>query len=432
MRRSTLAVACSLLAAVAAAPAAQAALLDPLQVAPSPAKLTLPVTVTVSGTAPAAPTQTRIESYYEPEAATCGATAAIEAGRPNAMYLHDVWFLAGPYSEPAQFTPYFPPVSYRICAYLYSPQEKYSDDPPDAVATTTVTPVIPASTVALAFTPAAPKAGDTVTVTASGTAGLDAYLSWYAERSAADCGPTRGDEASRLAAESLSGRFPAMGPYSLQGQFAPSAGGTYRVCAYLYHEFDNDESDAPRAFATTTVPVTAAPAATPPPTTPAAPTSPVFNDPTGLLKLKPSGGKAKRCGAGCMTRARTAGPFSLALKVRVKGSKVLATGTVRDTKKSAQAGKAGKVCLNSFSKKLRQSCRKVTWKAGLKVTLTASIPKPAKVDKSSRPGFTLTAFVGDLAVPATSSIYLKAAGGTVVPDTVESSCLARVRAHAAC
>lgn len=441
MRRLIPCLAGSMLAALAVTPAAQAALLDSVQVAPSPAKVTLPVTVTVSGTAPAAPSKSRVESYYEPGATNCGATAGAEAARPNALYLHDAWELTGPYSVAAQFTPDYPPATYRICVYFFSDQWTYSSDPADAFAETTVTPVVPASTIGLTFTPAAPKVGDTVTVTAAGTAGLDAGLWWYAEPNAADCGPTVGDEAARLASESLGLRFPDLGPYSVQGQFAPSVAGTYRLCAYVLYGFDNDETQAPRAFATVTVPVTGAPApvVTPPSTTPAGsstlpalPALPAISDPTGVLKLKPAGGKATSCGAGCMSRVRTAGPFSLALKVRVKGGKVLATGTVRDTKPSAQAGKAGKVCLNSFSPKFKQNCRKVTWKAGLTTTLTGSIAKPKKVNKAARPGFTLTAFVGDLALPATSSIYLKGSRGRVVPDTNESACLASAHAHAAC
>ncbi len=120
------------------------------------------------------------------------------------------------------------------------------------------------------------------------------------------------------------------------------------------------------------------------------------------------------------------------MKVKVSGGKTKGSGSVTLTRKSGQAGKAGKVCLGSYSAKSKQTCKKVTWAVGRKIALSGSITTPAKIKGAARPGFGITAYVGQIFVGSGASVYLKSAGGRIQPDTNESACAASAGAHAAC
>ena len=327
---------------------------------------------------------------------------------------------------------------------------------------------------------AGPAPGSTVAVKATGTVSGDSVLLAYAERFGTTCGPTASDHRFDPDRELvLIGADPAnpdpsasltAGDYNVVLRWAPLPPGGYRLCVYLYGALQDpstaplaaagvqmvliDDADAdgvpddvdacpdtagsqadgcpppaqqPATPVTPVTPVVPGGIPTPPANVPAAPA-----DPTGVLKLKSSKGKATACGASCLVRTRTVGPFSFSLKVKVKGATTKETASVTLRTKTAQAGQAGKVCVSSYSTKLKLTCKKITWAVGKKVTLTGSIATPAKIGAGSRPGFAVTAYVGKILVGSGASLYLKSAGGHVVPDTNESACAASAGAHAAC
>ena len=322
-----------------------------------------------------------------------------------------------------------------------------------------------------------PAPGSTVAAKATGTVFGDSLLLVYLEPDGTACLANAADH--RLQASVVGvGADPAnpdpsatlsAGPYDVLIRWAPFAAGTYRLCGYVYGS-SQPQNQAPLAAATTVltlvddndsdgvpdaadacpdvtgtgpagcppvpvVPITPAlPAALPAPKLPVAPPAPApaVPDPTGVRNLKTAKGKTTACGTGCLARTRTIGPFSFALKVKVSAGKTRATGSVTLGRKSAQAGTSGKVCLNRASPTSKQTCKTVTWKAGRTITLTGSIPTPATIRTSGRPGFRLSAQVGVLPVGTGASIFLKKVGQRVLPDSNESSCIASARAQVAC
>ena len=332
------------------------------------------------------------------------------------------------------------------------------------------------NTVALTLGPG-PAPGSTVAVRAIGSVAGDTVLHAYLERDGVDCATNVGDHRFRPGAVQI-GVDPAnpdpsatlaSGAYDVVLRWAPLPAGSYRVCVYLYGSSQmNDE--APLALATAALTLVedndldgvpdntdacpddagTGPDGCPPvPVIPVTPTQPVtlpapklpvpvaapaptISDPTGVMKLKVSKGKATSCGAGCVVRTRTVGPFSFALKVKVSAAKTTAAGSVTLTKTSAQAGKAGKLCLARFVPAFKQKCQTVTWKVGKKLTVSGSMTTPATIKKFARPGFSMTAQVGGIGLGGGDAIYLKSAGGRTTPDTNESACAASVHAHAAC
>ena len=320
-----------------------------------------------------------------------------------------------------------------------------------------------------------PAPGSTVAAKATGAASGDSVLLVYLERDGVGCAANAADHSIRDGVSQV-GADPAnpdpsatltAGPYDVVIRWAPYPAGTYRLCGYLYGSAQLI-NESPLALATTVLtmiddndadgvpdgsdacpdeagtgpdgcpprlpvaPVTPTlPAALPSPRVPSAPV-PALPDPTGVKKLKSSKGKSTACGAGCLTRTRTVGPFSFALTVKVAGGSTTASGSVTLARKSAQAGTTGKVCLGRFAATAKQKCRKVTWKVGRKITLTGSITTPSTIRKSGRPGFGLSAQVGVLPVGGGDSIYLRQAGKRVVPDTNEAACISSATAHMAC
>lgn len=319
-----------------------------------------------------------------------------------------------------------------------------------------------------------PAPGSTVAAKATGTASAGSVLFVYHERDGVDCAATAWGHRFRPTVGPL-GADPenpdpsatvTAGPYDVLIRWAPLPAGTYRLCAYLYGTLQGPD-DPPLAVATTVMtsiedndadgvpdgtdacpgvsgtgpdgcapPVAVVPPAPTPPTgpvalpapkAPGAPASPV-SDPTGVTKLKPSKGTTTACGAGCVARTRTVGPFSFALKVRVAGDTTTATGSVTLARGSAQAGTSGRVCLGGLAGASKRTCRVVTWKVGRKVTLTRSITTPSRISRSARAGFGLSAQVGALPVGGGVAISLKQAGRRVVPDAVKA---ARVSSRAA-
>ena len=114
------------------------------------------------------------------------------------------------------------------------------------------------------------------------------------------------------------------------------------------------------------------------------------------------------------------------------GSTTKGSGSVTLTRKSAQAGKAGKVCFGRYGSKSKQTCKTVTWAVGRKIALNGSITTPAAIHGGARQGFGVSAYVGQIYVGGGASVYQKTSRGHVVPDTNESACGASAGAHAAC
>jgi len=328
----------------------------------------------------------------------------------------------------------------------------------------------------LTLTPAASTfANQANNVAVSGTASGSGFVVAYAEAFASSCAPDANQESMGDVVLIGSGADAvAAGQIALNLTWSPILAVSHAVCGYLYAAGADPSVDAPQVKSADTT-IVVKPANTdsdgdgvpndvdkcpdvagtgadgcPPvvtPVTPVTPVSPVVpgglptptanvpaapSDPTGVLKLKSSKGKATACGAGCLTRTRTVGPFSFALKVKVAGAKATETASVTLRSKTAQAGQAGKVCVSSYSAKLKLTCKKVTWAVGKKVVLTGSIATPSKIGAGSRPGFAVTAYVGKILVGSGASLYLKSSGGHVVPDTNESACAASAGAHSAC
>ena len=324
----------------------------------------------------------------------------------------------------------------------------------------------------LALTPPAnPTVDSTATVAASGTASASSVVAAFAEAGAGDCAANWQAQSSRpgaiaIGSEGVGGDPVAAGAITLNLPWTPSAAGTYLICGYLYGDTqvpsemplatstpvsstvkvaDSDGDGVPdNVDACVNVAGTQAdgcpPASITPvlpgtpsvPALPSVPAAPTVSDPTGVMKLKSSKGRTKPCGSACLIRTRTVGPFSFSLKVKVSGGKTSGSGSLTLTRKSAQAGEAGKVCLGSYAAKTKRKCRTVTWKVGKKVTLTGSISTPTAIRKSGRPGFSMTAYVGQIVVGGGDSIYLKSAGGRILPDTDEAACISSAHAHAAC
>jgi len=330
----------------------------------------------------------------------------------------------------------------------------------------------------LTITPAADQfSGQANTIKVSGVAVDDGFVAVYAEALVTTCEANAQDEIDNhdWVPVGTGSDAVATGAYSLDLQWSPILTMKHVVCAYLYAN-GQALSDPPQAVATSSVTVVdkpvnndtdndgvpndvdACPAVAgsgvdgcPPPvkdpvTTPTPITTvvpgglpiPVPNvpaapaDPTGVLKLKSSKGRATSCGTGCLIRTRAVGPFAFSLKVQVAGAKTKETASVALRSKSAQAGKAGKVCVSSYAAKLKLTCKTTTWTVGQPVTLKSSITTPAKIGPGSRPGFAVTAYVGKIQIGYGTSLYLKSAGGKIRPDTNESACAASAGAHAAC
>lgn len=337
----------------------------------------------------------------------------------------------------------------------------------------------------LTITPAANQfSGQANTIKVSGVAVDDGFVAVYAEAFVTTCEANAQDEEMNRdwvavgSAGGGSGDAVKTGEFSLDLQWSPNFTTKHVVCAYLYAN-GQALSDTPQAVATGSLTVVdkpvntdtdndgvpndvdACPAVagtgpdgcpppapnpgttnptptpittvvpgglpTPGPSLPAAPA-----DPTGVLKLKSSKGRAVSCGAGCLVRTRAVGPFAFSLKVKVAGATTKETASVALRSKSSQAGKAGKVCVSSYAAKLKLTCKTTTWRVGQPVTLKSSIATPKKIGPGSRPGFAVTAYVGKIAIGYGASLYLKSAGGRIVPDTNESACAASAGAHAAC
>jgi len=340
-----------------------------------------------------------------------------------------------------------------------------------------VGPVAAAQAVApsLTLTPAANTfVSQSNNVAASGTASVSGFVVAYAEAFVSSCAVNANTESMGDVVLVGSGADAvAAGPISLNLPWSPMFAASHVICGYLYAGGADVSTDPPLAkSADVTIVVKPAdtdgdgvpndvdacptvagtgpdgcPPATVTPVTPVTPVSaptvpggitPVINapatnfDPTGVLKLKSSKGKATPCGAGCLVRTRTVGPFSFVLKVQVSGPKTKGTGSVTLTRKSAQAGTAGQVCLGRYTAKTGQICKPVKWTVGKKITVSGSITTPSAVGKAARQGFGLTAHVGQVFVGSGASVYLKSAGGRVKPDTNESACAASAGAHAAC
>ena len=332
----------------------------------------------------------------------------------------------------------------------------------------------------LTLTPSAnPMATVAGSVLATGNADASGTLYAYAEPGGSKCETnvaleTDPDAHPDAVPLGTPGAVVAPGAINVSMPWTPDFAFTYRICGYLYGDTPDLSVDAPVRSSTTIVvkaldtdgdgvpndvdacptvagsqadgcPPAATPVTpvTPTPTTVITPTipggvrpsvnAPATNyDPTGVLKLKSSKGKATACGAGCLIRTRTVGPFSFVLKVQVSGSKTKGTGSVTLTRKSAQAGKAGQVCLGRFTAKTGQICKSVKWAVGKKITVSGSITTPSAGPKAGRQGFGVTAHVGQVFVGSGASVYLKSAGGKIKPDTNESACAASAGAHAAC
>lgn len=332
----------------------------------------------------------------------------------------------------------------------------------------------------LTVTPSAnPSQGVAGSVKVTGTASSAGTLFVYVEPFGSACGATIAAETDEdvhpgpAVAIGTPGDAVAAGPIDVVLPWTPDLAVTHRICGYLLDDTP-DPAEPPLATATASIVVSlpdadadgvpddtddcrlvAGPQSNngcPVPSTPQTPTTttttvtpvvpggitPVVNppattnDPTGVLKLKSSKGKATSCGTGCLVRTRTVGPFSFSIKVQVKGAKTKGTGSVTLTRKSAQAGTSGRVCLGRYTAKTGQVCKTVKWTVGKKITVSGSITTPSAIGKSGRPGFGVTAYVGQVFVGSGASVYLKSAGGKVKPDTNESACAASAGAHAAC
>lgn len=336
----------------------------------------------------------------------------------------------------------------------------------------------------LTLTPV-PTAAATQTVKVTGTASGDSLLYAWAERFGTTCSATEFDHRFDPDRELVPiGTDPAnpdpaahltAGDFNVLLRWAPLPAGGYKLCVYL-NGSSQLPGTAPLAFAsaqlvlvddadsdgvpddvdacpnvqgsqadgcpppatqpvTPVTPVTTVTTPTAPggaPTAPSAKAPAAGDDPTGVLKLKPSKGKATSCGTGCLVRTRTVGPFTYVLKVKVSGSKTKATGSATLTRKSPQAGLSGTVCLGRFAAKPGKTCKTVKWTVGKTFTVTGSMPTPSAIGKSGRPGFGISANVGKAYVGVGAVVYLKSAGGKVKPDTNESACAASAGAHAAC
>jgi hypothetical protein len=303
---------------------------------------------------------------------------------------------------------------------------------------------------------AAASAGEPLTVTLTPSAGLQALamgtitaegsvvaptsVTVLAEPGAAACAASLEAESMRPTVETVGEKFIEAGLFKAELPWVPMGAGSYRLCAYL------SDLTPPYLAGESLATVAARPSSggeqpgggTPGGGLPAGelPKGGVpiggLSDPTGVMKLKASKGKASKCGATCIKRTRTVGPFSFSLTVKVSGKTVSATAVVTLTRKSAQAGKKGKVCLSKFTPAIKQSCSSLTWKVGKVITLKSKMPTPKSVSNVGRPGFGVTARVGEITVGYETAIYLKSVGSRVLPDTNESACIATAHARAAC
>ncbi len=101
-------------------------------------------------------------------------------------------------------------------------------------------------------------AGALVNVTIDGKTDDTSPLYLYYEPDAADCASTQAEHVRRPNVHTFDILYPGAGEFSFASSFTPEQAATYRICAYLYYQRDN-QTQEPRTLGTTTLPVTIKP-----------------------------------------------------------------------------------------------------------------------------------------------------------------------------